>query len=645
MKLSKLGKSILLVVNPLLLVLAAAITIAFSILFTHIETKNLADNAQVATNVLQYNLKLMGEESSMVAKTLADDSDFVAAIDAKDQTAMTEIWNSIEKSAGMFGVFINSDGIISMKTENCNLSAEGIMNAMGATKNGITSDTELFLYYRSVEKVGKVIIIVGYSYSDVDAVDGVMEQTGSQATIFYDDNSMSSRISTTITDETGARVTGTTMLGEIREVVVANGETYQQITELFGEEYMAMYTPLVDENGIIRGAYFTGTPTATMVHNRNSAITLGIIVAVICLIGSAIFVLIYVQKNIAAPIVMAKDMAVEMERGNLRNNPGITCKVKNDEIGELAHALEAAIFELNSYVGDISERMDQMSQGNFGYESNVNYTGDFVRIGEAAQELREKMGDVIESINISADEVYSGSEQISSGAETLAEGTTRQAAASEELSASVAEITDQITLNAQNTEKAKELSESSLRMVNDQNEQIAEMIQAMNNIETSASEINNIIQTIEDIAFQTNILALNAAVEAARAGEAGKGFAVVADEVRNLATMSAEAAQTTSNLISTCIEAVNNGAEIAHTTAETMERVIDITNETNELIEGIAQQTIKQSEAVQQVKSGIDEISEVVQENSATAEESAASCEQLNSQAIILRDKISVFRT
>ncbi len=644
MKLSKIGKSILYVFNALLMAVVAAVTIAFCVLFTHIETKNLAENAQVATNVLQYNLQLKAEQSSMVAKVLADDTKFVEAIDAKDTDTMTNTWNSIEKSAGMFGVFVNSDGIISMKTENCNLSAEGIMEALGASKNGLTSDTELYLYYRSVQKVGKVTIIVGYSYSDVDAVDGVMEQTGSQATIFYDDNSVSSRISTTITDETGTRVTGTTMLGEIREKVVDNGETYQQITELFGEEYMAMYTPLYDDKGVIRGAYFTGTPTATMVNNRNSAIILGVIVALVFLAISAVITTIFVHKKIANPVVMAKDMAVEMERGNLRNNPGITCKVANDEIGELAYALESAISELNSYVGDISERMDQMSQGNFGYESTVNYAGDFVRIGEAAQELREKMGDVIESINISADEVYSGSEQISSGAETLAEGTTRQAAASEELSASVAEITDQITLNAQNTEKAKELSETSLRMVNDQNEQIAEMIQAMNNIETSASEINNIIQTIEDIAFQTNILALNAAVEAARAGEAGKGFAVVADEVRNLATMSAEAAQTTSNLISSCIEAVNNGAEIAQTTAETMERVIDITNETNELIEGIAQQTIRQSEAVQQVKSGIDEISEVVQENSATAEESAASCEQLNSQAIILRDKISVFR-
>lgn len=645
MKLSKIGKSILYVFNSMLVVIVTAITAAFCILFTHIETENLKESAQVATNVLQHNLKTMGEESAMIAKVLADDSVFVEAVDAKDEAKMAEIWNGIEKPAGMFGVFVNSDGIISMKTENCNLSAEGIMEAMGASKNGLTADSELYLYYRSVAKAGKVSIIVGYSYSDYDAVDSVKEETGSHATIFYDDQSLATRISSTLTDAAGERVVGTTMLGEIREVVITNGEVYQQITELFGEKYMATYTPLVDEKGVIRGAYFTGTPIATMIHNRNSAIVLCVIIAIVCLIASAVITTIYVQKTITAPVVMVKDMAVEMEHGNLRGNPGITCKVKNDEIGELAHALESAVSQLNSYVGDISERMDQMSQGNFGYESDVNYTGDFVRIGEAAQELREKMGDVIESINISADEVYSGSEQISSGAETLAEGTTRQAAASEELSASVAEITDQITLNAQNTERAKELSESSLRMVNDQNEQIAEMIQAMNNIETSASEINNIIQTIEDIAFQTNILALNAAVEAARAGEAGKGFAVVADEVRNLATMSAEAAQTTSNLISTCIEAVNNGAEIAQTTAETMTKVIDITTETNELIEGIAQQTIRQSEAVQQVKSGIDEISEVVQENSATAEESAASCEQLNSQAIILRDKISVFRT
>ena len=91
------------------------------------------------------------------------------------------------------------------------------------------------------------------------------------------------------------------------------------------------------------------------------------------------------------------------------------------------------------------------------------------------------------------------------------------------------------------------------------NEQMDSAVLAMEEISQCSSEIENIIKTIEDIAFQTNILALNAAVEAARAGVAGKGFAVVADEVRNLASKSAEAAQNTTALIEKSMRAIANG--------------------------------------------------------------------------------------
>ncbi|MGN0674736.1 MAG: methyl-accepting chemotaxis protein [Oscillospiraceae bacterium] len=638
---SKIGKTILIAVDMLLLVVAAAVTVAFCILFTNVETKNLQESARIASNVLEFDIQTRAAETGTLAKLLADDANFRKAVEEDNEAVITSTWESITKSPGMFGVFVNSDGIIAMQTENCSLSPEGIFDALGASKNGLASDSQLYLYYRSISKNEGVTVIIGYSYSDTAAVDGVMDQTGSHATIFYDNL----RISTTLTDENGERVIGTTMFDDIYEKVVKNGEVYQHETKLFGKDYMATYTPIIDDYGVIKGAYFTGCPMENMIANRNRAVVMGIIVSFVVIIFAGILVIVFVKKRLAAPIVMVKNMAVEMERGNLKNNPGINGKIYNNEIGELAEAINEAISNLDVYISDISERMSEMSEGNFAYSSDVEYHGDFVNIGRSADELASKMKDVIQSINVSSDEVYSGSEQIANGASSLAEGTTRQAAATEELSASLNEISDNIALNAENAEKAQKLSDNSIQLVNDQNVQIGNMLEAMSNIESSAGEINKIIKAIEDIAFQTNILALNAAVEAARAGAAGKGFAVVADEVRNLANKSAEAAKTTSALIGSCIEAVDNGSSIAKGTAEAMAKVIEITNETNRLIDSIAQQTIRQSEAVHQVKSGIDQISEVVQQNSATAEESAASCEELNSQAMALRDKISIFRT
>jgi len=162
---------------------------------------------------------------------------------------------------------------------------------------------------------------------------------------------------------------------------------------------------------------------------------------------------------------------------------------------------------------------------------------------------------------------------------------------------------------------------------------MSEMLKAMGDIKTASDQIDKIIKMIEDIAFQTNILALNAAVEAARAGSAGKGFAVVADEVRNLAGKSAEASKNTAALIENALNAVYHGTGIADETAKSMLRVVDGVNRVNKAVAEISDSAAQQAASDAQVNQGIEQISGVVQTNSATAEASAATSDDLLRQS------------
>lgn len=351
-----------------------------------------------------------------------------------------------------------------------------------------------------------------------------------------------------------------------------------------------------------------------------------------------------ISKGISKPLAELEDRFGSFAEGDIKN--AFPTSDAKDEIAGLMNASHDMAERLQMIIMDVERLCAEMSAGNFNVESDCAeaYKGDLEGLYVSIKEMNLNVSKALREVEAVSDQVNSGATNLAEAAQSLAEGATDQAASVQEMLATMNTVSDGLKMTA---ERVDEAYLEAMRCANDAQQshtEMGNMVESMNRINETSKKIENIISEIESIASQTNLLSLNASIEAARAGDAGRGFAVVADEIRDLADQSAKSAIDTRELVSNTLREIEEGSKIAHKTADVLYGVVDAIQKIAQTSKALSENSQIQAEAVEQADIGITRISEVVQSNSAAAEESFATSEELSAQAATMHNLVAQFQ-
>lgn len=382
------------------------------------------------------------------------------------------------------------------------------------------------------------------------------------------------------------------------------------------------------------------TPTSVYETELYKLVRKLVISDVIAVIITIIIAMI-IAKGISRPIVRIKNVLSSMAEGDLSKT--INRTKRKDELGVLQNSAASLIDTLSQILGETTDILENMAAYNLTSQDMKTYPGMFNELSVSINSIKSILNEMIMNIQNSVVNVEGGARQLTQAAGMVSDGTVSQAASLQKLVSDVDSVVSSINRTSQKSLIVNENLANLDNEIKDGNDKMQELLKVVKYIGEMSEDIKKIVNTIDSIAFQTNILSLNASVEAARAGESGQGFAVVAQEIGTLAAKSSEASKKTAELIEKCLDGIAGAKECAIVTSESLTGIVENSEKISNAFDEMLKDNEKQAENANSIKNEIQNISDIVQSNTATAEQTAASTEVLSGQASMLKDMTGRF--
>ena len=419
---------------------------------------------------------------------------------------------------------------------------------------------------------------------------------------------------------------------------IYTGETGIQSMSLNGEKTLISYTPVRGTNWYM--ALFM--PREEIKAGEQRVIMMNIMITILCIAITAALATMIAGK-ISKALGNVKDRIQKLAKGDI-TSPVEVLNTK-DEAEDLSIALQETVNDVSGYIIELRQALTSLSKGDLQTEVKGEFVGDFIVLKESTNHIIDFLNEMIGELQKSSNTLSQAAIGVSNEARNVNSNSEQQSACVEKLKEETNNISNSIGIVDKNTKQAKELTNQVENKLNEGVQQMASLLEAMEEIRYNEEEISKITKFLEDIAFQTNILALNASVEAARAGAAGKGFAVVAEEVRNLAGKSADFSKRTTEIIQVSGIAIDKGVKRAKETSVSMDDIAEMSQKITNITDKLLVSVEKEKEALKNVEAAIDSISVTAERNLITSKKSANASEELSQQAITLKTMAAKFQT